>query len=1424
MLVRSGAAPRSIHLRLLQSARPSPALATCRPLAASSPTAHNRRALWTRPQPRPCMERSFAALAGFRRNLATAAEAMQQSYSDPFDGYLLNHGSELPPWAIRPFDASAPLVVVDGNEDMAKQRINTSGIPGHTDELLVVFDACLSVGKLDRAGLALDRLQKINSLPPADVVDLHNIYLDEMVRAIESGVIEERREAVHSWFEMQIRKPGLPHTPGTLALLLKAALKAPAGRRRTRLVNRYMELLEADTALEDLYMTGVLSDDEVSKLADMCPAFNMPTNLLYASPAQGGGAQGGSAGGGYGGGAGDGSAGDSALVPEVLAVAQKGLGLKSLKTTLSLFSEVPEGFDIANLPLADQRELQGRLEKDTVDAAIERWRNENQNLAEMGLSSQLASPSFGAKLYDWQVALRERIVQELRLVDASELVKKKGKDDIDRCLYGPFLRQSDPDRAAAVILLSALNKITAAGVDKGESLAHTVTAVARALEADIRLQRELKKRKENTQNRFAWRGKIEPSMTLEENKVIVKDLKVPGQQWPLAIRTKVGAFLLSALLETAKINVTREHPVTGEMVSQVQPAFHHTSQLSKGRKIGMMTPNKAVADLLKREPRGEFLAKHLPMVCPPDPWSKFNRGCFVETEVNILRIKLGEKDQEYYARAAIANGDMSQVMKGLDVLGKTAWKINRPVLNVMLQAWNSGEAVANLPPANPEVEVPEEPAESEDPLVRRRWLKEIKAAEQEKAGIHSNRCFINFQLEIARAFRDQTFYLPHNLDFRGRAYPIPTYLNHMGADNARGLLRFAKGKPLGDNGLRWLKIHLANVYGFDKASLKDREDFATRNMDEIIDSVTNPLGGRGWWLKGEDPWQVLATCFEIKAACESPDHTKFVSCLPVHQDGTCNGLQHYAALGGDEWGAKQVNLIPGDKPADIYSAVADLVEETIAKDAKSDDKNVRRLAKVVQGKIVRKVVKQTVMTNVYGVTFIGAKKQVAKQLANLYPELLKLPDISFSQLTTYVAANVFKALESMFHGASEIQRWFMLIGDRVCRAITPDQIEQFAEPDENYATRLKASKKTADGVGGRFNCTLVWTTPLRMPVVQPYRKPAIKKIETCLQGMHMIVPGQFDPVNRAKQLQAFPPNFIHSLDASHMLLSAIECDALGLTFAAVHDSFWTHACDIEPMSGVIRDAFIRIHSDNITGRLLEEFKARYRNSLYLESLSSKSMAGKLISEHRKKHNLGMKEELFQEYERQRLLSSLDPEDVKKGQAMVTPASIFASVQSAEDAIEPLEVDPTELEDDHDGIALADDAGADAAVEARDADEEDAAEFPDEEDAADPPEAEDMVDSLEAEQASEELEEFEPSVAKPYNGGGISAAKIEQYAKAAMVDDGEGFFKSKLRQRLGRGGAKGRGIQRIWLPIVFPDIPKKGDFNVQQLKSSKYFFS
>ena len=113
-------------------------------------------------------------------------------------------------------------------------------------------------------------------------------------------------------------------------------------------------------------------------------------------------------------------------------------------------------------------------------------------------------------------------------------------------------------------------------------------------------------------------------------------------------------------------------------------------------------------------------------------------------------------------------------------------------------------------------------------------------------------------------------------------------------------------------------------------------------------------------MQADDPWQCLATCIDLTNAIKSGNPHEYLSSQPVHQDGTCNGLQHYAALGGDTRGAQQVNLDVADRPSDVYTFVANMVEERIAKDYDQGQEH----ALLLKGKITRKVVKQTVRSSV----------------------------------------------------------------------------------------------------------------------------------------------------------------------------------------------------------------------------------------------------------------------------------------------------------------------------------------------------------------------------------------------------------------------------------------------------------------------------
>jgi DNA-directed RNA polymerase len=170
---------------------------------------------------------------------------------------------------------------------------------------------------------------------------------------------------------------------------------------------------------------------------------------------------------------------------------------------------------------------------------------------------------------------------------------------------------------------------------------------------------------------------------------------------------------------------------------------------------------------------------------------------------------------------------------------------------------------------------------------KRKQLKVIR----HNRNLHSLRCDMMYKLESATEFLEQVVYFPHNLDFRGRAYPIPHHLNHMGSDICRALLVFSEAKPLGKRGLFWLKVQIANLFGKDKLSLKGREQFVNNNVELIRDSAARPLDGEKWWMEAEEPFQCLGACIALHEALKLKKPEEYLCSLPIHQDGSCNGLQ-----------------------------------------------------------------------------------------------------------------------------------------------------------------------------------------------------------------------------------------------------------------------------------------------------------------------------------------------------------------------------------------------------------------------------------------------------------------------------------------------------------------------------------------------------
>ncbi|OJJ97066.1 hypothetical protein ASPACDRAFT_123789 [Aspergillus aculeatus ATCC 16872] len=1310
------------------------------------------------------------------RNLATAADqsALSQGSGSyiPFDTASSEESSfpgdsffdqKLSPF-FRPHPqglASSSLIIVnEAAQTRPKVQRKVKGLGGDADEMLANLDVSLRIHQYERSATLISRLKDCYPPGSPEYLALCNRHLNEIVSHMSLTRQHELIPACQRFFEVELRAHGLEPNATTFAVMIRMALRMFHGSKRDRTVRRYWELAKSKSLEERVLADSIFSESDLGELSQICShdvqrvaMGNFNSNTI----------------------------GDDASVAEsqdveVKAVKQKGLGLSSLQESLEIFSDPSR----VSLPLHEEGTVedqmrqhkearQRQLEQDAIQSALNRWRAESDTRRKRGFDG--AEKRLGPIIDQWLTGLELKIEEEIK--SFNKLSAKPGPSinaaELDLLEYGVYLSALKADRIAAITILSVISTFSRLGVDQGTKLAGLAYGIGSEFHDEILAERTLQQQKEkqSTQGLSSVRQALAIRKQKDgrarwyhlSRKIEEED---PSISWSPRVKAKVGATLLGFLFDAAKAPVEVINPETQKKEIAMQPAFQHNYQITWGKRAGYIHLHPSVVDILLREPPADILSRHLPMVCEPKPWKGLGDGAYYVYKSELIRSTPGESLQQAYVKAAIKSNGLDKIRQSLDILGSTGWVINREVFDVMLEAWNSGEALANLAALEPKLTPPERPSAEEGYEAEKKWDRLVQLMENRKSGIHSQRCFQNFQMEIARAYLDETFYLPHNIDFRGRAYPLPPYLNQMGADNARGLLLFSEAKPLGPQGLRWLKIQIANLSGFDKASLPEREQFTMDHLDDVLDSANNGLKGRRWWLKAEDPWQCLAACCELRNALKLSDPTQYLSRLPIHQDGSCNGLQHYAALGGDKVGAQQVNLEPSDRPSDVYSGVAEFVKKTVAQEAADGNP----VAKYLEGRITRKIVKQTVMTNVYGVTFMGAMKQVRKQLVDHYPDLTPEQRVEGA---LYIARKIFEALGSMFNGAHEIQYWLGDCASRITRSMSPSQIEELMQ--EAMGSASAANMDPAK----KFRTTVIWTTPLGLPVVQPYRVRSSRRIATSLQSLSIIDTNADDTVSARKQLQAFPPNFIHSLDATHMMLSAIACHKAGLCFSAVHDSFWTHACDVDQMNELLREAFVRMHSDDVVKRLDAEFKVRYGDNLFLAKVRSRSRIGKAINELRKsKKEKGKNSkmlELFDEYKRQKFLKSDDPELQAQGRAMVTPASIFESLGEDKD------------------LSISTSLGATAVGHI--------------------PENADITsrgpDPLEFDESDPAIESL--------------LGTIETDPEALVTE----LSPEEERPKMKRNKLTQVSYAHFWLPMQFREVPTKGSWDVSRIRDSQYFF-
>ena len=689
----------------------------------------------------------------------------------------------------------------------------------------------------------------------------------------------------------------------------------------------------------------------------------------------------------------------------------------------------------------------------------------------------------------------------------------EGRDRLKQGYNGPhfkdirvFLDNLETEAIALITLKVTFDKVFS---KSGHNLIHKVTdAIGTALEAECQLrhyQETVPALYTYIKNTY-WHEASGTKQKYVDVKTKMSHFDVKTwTAWGQAKRIKLGGCFLDKLIEVTQWFEKR--PVRGHNHSTI--AIVPTESFLEHRDDVMR-----IAEL--------FSPLLWPMLIEPKDWSyyrDFNGEKKLRYGGYYLNKVMKGNDLVRRGKSTIIQGE--EPLKFLNQIQKVSYRINTFVLDVAENLYENRINVGKFIPVI-EVEIPPKPLDIDtNKESEKSWRKQAKEAHNKNARAFRKSCRTRMTLEAARRFRDESsYYIPWSFDYRGRTYPIPSFLTPQDTDFGKALIRFAEEKPLTNDGIKWLAFHVATTYGKDKDTIEDRRQWVDDNLTLISAVAQDPIRNRAKWDSVEEPWQFLAACDEYYHCVMIKD--RLTTGLPIAIDATCSGLQILAGLALDESTAKLVNVVPDEEPQDAY--------KRIARESKPN------IPEKLHEHWDRKCTKRSVMTIPYNAKPFSNRSYIREALK------LKEVEIDKEDLTQTVRA-VRDAMVKVVPGPMAVMKWI----------------------ETEVAKSLKVKKY------------LEWTTPSGFIVHQEIMKYddthqeriQLQLLGKCVLRLNKLTDQPYIDRHRA----ATAPNLIHSLDAT---LLHIAVPKFKHPIALIHDSVLCLANDMDSLNYLVRETYNKL--------------------------------------------------------------------------------------------------------------------------------------------------------------------------------------------------------------------------------------------------------
>ena len=695
-------------------------------------------------------------------------------------------------------------------------------------------------------------------------------------------------------------------------------------------------------------------------------------------------------------------------------------------------------------------------------------------------------------------------------------------------------------------------------------------------------------------------------MVAAEKSVSEKDADFDRwEAWPKETCLQIGATLLD-ILESS-------------VFYQGEPVFFRAIRQNGVRSTYYLQASETVGAWIEefKEHVAQLAPAYAPCVVPPRDWkSPFNGG--FHTEKVSSRVRLVKGAREHVRKLTVKQ--MPNVYKAINALQRTEWQVNTDVMKVAddVIRLNLGYGMPSFKPLIDKENKPLNPVPVEFQHLRGRELKEMLTSEKWDTFIAwKGECSRLYTAETKRGSKSaavvrmvgqarkysafEKIHFVYAMDFRSRVYAQSSTLSPQSNDLGKALLRFTEKRPLnGSQALKWFCVAGANLWGWDKKTFGVRMSNVLDGefQDMCRDIAADPLTFTQW-TGADEPYQFLAWAMEYANYLDLLDEGRqdeFRTQLPVHQDGSCSGIQHYSAMLKDSVGAAAVNLLPSDEPQDIYGRVAQVVISKVAQHANALDADTFTSGKLtLTGDalrtmaaswdaigITRGLTKRPVMTLPYGSTRITCREAVADYLI----------DLEEKDTQKAVAEGRGANLVHPF-GQSEGQMTEAMALNYMTALIWPSISEVVKAP----IIAMKMIRALARFAAKR-NEGLEYTLPTGFILQQKIMATDLLRVRTVLSGdikMALRLQVDTDIVDESAMMGAAAPNFVHGHDASHLILSVCAMVDEGITsIAVIHDSFGTHADRTPDLRNALKGQMVEMYADtNALQKLLSEHEDRW---------------------------------------------------------------------------------------------------------------------------------------------------------------------------------------------------------------------------------------